>query len=274
MSKDTRIRVGWPARLSLILAAILLTPALALANTETTEQQTSTSPEASEALNELASQEGDISEFLKAVEKSGMADALTGETKYTLFAPTNDAFEADSELQALLESDDQQELVNVLRAHIVADDVDPEMAGTIGEAQTVDGGTISLTSEEDGTLKVGDASVVKSDIQQDNLRVYAIDSVLSPSVSSTVASTETAEQGAMSDTTFDELDADSDGYLSEEELQAEQALAAEQEQLDSDSDGRISRTEFAAFEPTESSESASEQEEAWPEESATDEPGP
>src|SRR5690606_28335134 len=113
MSKDTRFWATLPAKLSLALAAAMLAPAMVQANTEDTEAQSGSamqeqssstmqeqsSQQGSGALDELAQQESDLTEFVKAVEQSGLAESLTGDTQYTIFAPTNDAFESDSELK-------------------------------------------------------------------------------------------------------------------------------------------------------------------------------
>lgn len=282
MSKDTRFWATLPAGLGFAVAAAMLTPVVQ-ANTESEDpSQQQTSAESSEmqqssgALSQLAEQESDISKFVEAVEKAGMAESLTSGTQYTIFAPTNDALES-SDVKQLLESSDpqdQEELVNILRAHIVADDVDPEMAKTIGKAKTVGGGEIELTSEGE-KLQVGGNEVVKADIQQDNLRVYTIDGVLEPTASASMASSgQSGETGSMASADFDQLDQDGDGYLNEEELQAQQQLAAEQDQIDSDQDGRVSRTEFSAFEQenmpsaadpqSTTDESSSESQQNWP----------
>lgn len=266
MRKDTRFWITVPASLSLAVSAAALSPALVQANesqsdtesswqTESSSQTSSDtmSSQSSDALNQLAEQQSDISEFVKAVEKAGMTEALTGDTQYTIFAPTNDALEADSQLKELLESQDpqdRQELVNLLRSHIVADDVDAEMAKTIGKAKTVSGGEIELTAEGD-KLMVGGNEVVTADIEQGNLRVHAIDGVLEANGSPTMASSSDYSGGdsdAMAAVGFDELDRNGDGYLDEEELQNAQTLSDQQSELDQDQDGRLSRTEFAAFE--------------------------
>ena len=268
MRKDTRFWITVPASLSLAVSAAL-SPMLVQANESQSEEQSSWQSESSSQtsqdmgsqssgdLGQLAEQQSDISEFVKAVEKAGMAEALTSGTQYTIFAPTNDALESDSRLQELMESQDpqdRQELVNLLRSHIVADDVDAEMAKRIGKAKTVSGGEIELTAEGD-KLMVGGNEVLTADIQQGNLRVHAIDGVLEASGSPTMAST--GESGSdysssMAAADFDELDRNGDGYLDEEELQNAQNISEQQSQLDQDQDGRLSRTEFAAFEEMQS----------------------
>jgi uncharacterized surface protein with fasciclin (FAS1) repeats len=48
--------------------------------------------------------------------------------------------------------------------------------------------------------------------------------------------------------TFDRLDTDADGYLSQSEMAAEAGMRQARESLDMDADGRVSRSEFAAME--------------------------
>jgi uncharacterized surface protein with fasciclin (FAS1) repeats len=127
-------------------------------------------------LDALAREHENLTTFVEAVKAAGMEEALTGGTPYTVFAPTDEAFQRmDSDLD--LQGGNREEIAGLLRAHIVADDVDPDMARRIPQAMTLDGGTVEL-SEENGELKVENATVVQEDIQHDNLRIYAIDTVL------------------------------------------------------------------------------------------------
>ncbi|MFU8814752.1 MAG: fasciclin domain-containing protein [Pseudomonadales bacterium] len=133
-----------------------------------------------EQLEQLAQQHGNLNTFIQAIRDAGMGDALVGTTDYTIFAPTDEAFEqSDRSVEELLQPENREELISLLRAHIVADDVDPQMARNIGRALTIDGGTVDLQADED-RLQVGQATVVDQDIQQGNLRIYPIDQVLSP----------------------------------------------------------------------------------------------
>lgn len=130
------------------------------------------------SLDQLSDEHGDVSKFVEAVKTAGLEDALTDGTRYTIFAPNNEALEGE-DLDELMSEENREDLVALLRAHIVADDVDAEQAKTLPEARTIDGGTVELSQEDDG-LMVGDAKAMESDIELGNLRVYVIDGVLSP----------------------------------------------------------------------------------------------
>jgi uncharacterized surface protein with fasciclin (FAS1) repeats len=139
------------------------------------EQPSSTDPG---SFDELSEEHGDVSKFVEAVKAAGLEDALTDGTRYTIFAPNNEALEGE-DLDELMSQENREDLVALLRAHIVADDVDAERAKTLPEARTIDGGAVELSQEDDG-LMVGDAKALESDIELGSLRVYVIDGVLSP----------------------------------------------------------------------------------------------
>lgn len=238
------------------------------------QEQASRTTASGASLDELASQHEDLSSFVEALRTSGMADALTDGTQYTVFAPTNEAFEDRRE--ELLQPENYEELVRVLRAHIVADDVDSEQAGNIGQAQTIDGGTVELQTQ-DGELMVGDASVVDSDIQLGSLRIHSIDSLLEPQPGAsasaanhaaaqqpssqadeaqTLSSASSAQQAGGSQTTqaergraatgdypaFEEVDTNSDGELSRLELAMVEGI--DFSDADQNQDGSVSREEY------------------------------
>lgn len=131
-------------------------------------------------LDQVAEDHEELGTFVAALEQAGLAEELTGSTPYTIFAPTDEAFEAmGQDASELMQPENREQLIALLRGHIVADDVDPQMARQLTEARTIDGETIELSTEGD-KLMVGDASVVTPNIQvQDsNLRIYTIDKVL------------------------------------------------------------------------------------------------
>jgi uncharacterized surface protein with fasciclin (FAS1) repeats len=162
-----------------------------------------------EQLSQLAEEHDDISQFVEALQQVGLADALMAGTNYTVFAPTNDAFEELPNAEELMQPENREQLISTLRAHIVADDLDPERARSLGAAQTVDGGTVQIAGEGE-ELRIGEATVVNSDIEQvGNLRVYAIDQVLESNAGSSAASS--AADSEREDATTAERDASQQG---------------------------------------------------------------
>lgn len=143
-------------------------------------------------LDAIAAEHGNLSHFMAALQATGLAETLTSGIAYTVFAPTDDAF--GDEWEDLQGAENREELIELLRAHIVADDVDAERARTLGQATTVDGGVVEI-SVEDGDLMIGDAKVVDEDISSGNLRVYAIDDVLDPDASAATAAVRDRRSG-------------------------------------------------------------------------------
>ena len=132
-----------------------------------------------QALQQLASEHDDLSTFVKALQSTGLADAVA-RGEYTAFAPTNDAFkQMDKSVEEMLKPENQEQLVALLRNHLVADRVDAEQAKKLDQALTVGGGTLQL-AQSDGKLTVNGAEVKEADIRAGSLTVHSIDQVLEP----------------------------------------------------------------------------------------------
>jgi uncharacterized surface protein with fasciclin (FAS1) repeats len=144
------------------------------------QQSSSQQRQGDSQLDSVVQMHSDLGTFVEALETAGLVEELAGSTEYTIFAPTNQAFDSmRQDVSELLKPENRQDLVALLRNHIVADDVDPQMARQLQSAQTLDGDTIMISTEGD-KLMVGEASVVTPNIQVQgsNLRIYAIDKVL------------------------------------------------------------------------------------------------
>ncbi|NYF99010.1 fasciclin domain-containing protein [Janibacter cremeus] len=119
-----------------------------------------------------------LSTLVGAVKKAELASTLDSAEDITVFAPTNDAFDAmDPATLDKAMNDPKGLLSTVLTHHVVEGRLAPEdLAGThstlAGDEVTVEG------SDEDFT--VGDAQVVCGNVQTANATVYIIDGVLMP----------------------------------------------------------------------------------------------
>jgi uncharacterized surface protein with fasciclin (FAS1) repeats len=128
---------------------------------------------------DVAASNADFETLVAAVTAAGLAETLSGEGPFTVFAPTDAAFEALPEgvLDALLLPENKDALTSILTYHVVAGEV---MAAdvTAGDVPTVEGSSIAITT--DGGVKVNEATVTATDVDASNGVIHVIDSVLVP----------------------------------------------------------------------------------------------
>ncbi len=121
----------------------------------------------------------DFSTLVTAVQAAGLVDALQGPGPYTVFAPTNTAFDAlpVGALDALLA--DPEALKNVLFYHVVPGAI---MAADITDglvATTLQGDKVQFSLSGD-TVLINDAQITTADILAANGVIHSIDSVILP----------------------------------------------------------------------------------------------
>ena len=129
---------------------------------------------------DVAAANPDFSTLVAAVTEAGLAETLSGEGPYTVFAPTNAAFEAlpAGLVDALLLPENKEVLTQILTYHVVAGEV---MSTDIqpGDVATVEGEDITITTD-DGGVQVNGAKVSAADVEASNGVIHVIDEVLVP----------------------------------------------------------------------------------------------
>ena len=122
---------------------------------------------------------GDFSTLVTAVKAAGLVETLKGEGPFTVFAPTDAAFEKvpTDTLNALLA--DKAALANVLTYHVVAGNVMAADVVKLTSAVTVQGQAVSI-EVKDGKVYVDGAQVVATDIKASNGVIHVIDAVILP----------------------------------------------------------------------------------------------
>ena len=140
---------------------------------------------APETITQIVQGNEEFSTLLQAVGSAGLAETLSGDGPFTVFAPTDDAFAAlpEGTLQSLLEPDQQDQLAGILTYHVVPAEV-PASEVTSGDVETVNGANLTV-SVEDGTVTLEDgqgneALVTQTDIEASNGVIHVIDAVLLP----------------------------------------------------------------------------------------------
>lgn len=141
-----------------------------------------------------ASKADNLTTLVAAVKAAGLAETLSGEGPFTVFAPTNAAFEAlpEGTVETLLKPENKDKLKAILTYHVVPAKATSEAAmqmieddGGAHPATTVQGDEITLMTEG-GNIVVEDAqgntaTVTQADVMQSNGVVHVIDAVLMPS---------------------------------------------------------------------------------------------
>lgn len=122
---------------------------------------------------------GNFKTLTAAVGAAGLVDTLKSPGKFTVFAPTDQAFAKlpAGTVEALL--NDIPTLTNILTYHVVSGDVRAATAKTLTSAPTVNGANVNI-SVRGGNLFINDSKVVVYDIRTTNGVVHVIDTVLLP----------------------------------------------------------------------------------------------
>ena len=127
----------------------------------------------------VASNTEGFTTLVAALTAAGLVETLQGAGPFTVFAPTDAAFEAlpAGLLEKLLLPENKAVLVSILTYHVVPGMV---MAADIkaGDVATVEGSNVTLDTMSG--VKVNDATVTTADVAASNGVIHVIDSVLLP----------------------------------------------------------------------------------------------
>lgn len=147
--------------------------------TQTSQTDSMNEQEPMQNIVEVASADEQFSTLVTAIQTAGLVDTLSGDGPFTVFAPTNAAFEKlpAGTLEDLLSK--PEELKKVLTYHVVSGEVYAKDVVKLTEATTVNGKVAPVTVDGD-TVKVGNATVTKTDIKTSNGVIHVIDTVLIP----------------------------------------------------------------------------------------------
>ncbi len=142
---------------------------------------------------ENASQSKDHTTLVAAVKAAGLVETLQSEGPFTVFAPTNAAFEKlpAGTVETLLKPENKEKLQAVLTYHVIAGDF--KAKDVVAAIKNADGKATFETVQgvklyammENGKVKLKDASgnvatVTQADVNQSNGVVHVIDTVILP----------------------------------------------------------------------------------------------
>lgn len=135
----------------------------------------------------------DHTTLVAAVKAAGLVDVLMSEGPFTVFAPTNMAFDnlPKGTVETLLKPENKEQLQTILKYHVVsgkwnAMDIAKLIKEGKGKAQikTVSGGTLTAWTKGDAVYVTDEngasAQVTIADVNQSNGVIHVIDAVLLP----------------------------------------------------------------------------------------------
>jgi uncharacterized surface protein with fasciclin (FAS1) repeats len=196
-------KTGLAAALSLALSstALVLAAPVALASMdgakaatdETTVEVGGAPMYPSKNIIENAVNSKDHTTLVAAVKAAGLVETLSGPGPFTVFAPTNAAFEKlpAGTVETLVKPESKETLTKILTYHVVAGKVS---AADLTAAIEAGGGKASLPTVEGGTLTAaivdgkvvltdaagGTSTVTIADVNQSNGVIHVVDTVLMP----------------------------------------------------------------------------------------------
>ena len=150
-------------------------------------------PAESGTVVEVAQGNPEFSTLVEAVTAADLAGTLNGAGPFTVFAPTNAAFDKipEADLQALLQPEQREALQGVLTYHVVPGRI---MAADIASQAEAGGGEVELTTVEGGVLTLSESNgqwvitdengntstIAMADVAASNGVIHAIDTVVMP----------------------------------------------------------------------------------------------
>jgi transforming growth factor-beta-induced protein len=130
---------------------------------------------------------GTFSTLVAALQKAGLVDTFNGSQQFTVFAPTNDAFDAAAAALLgagktgldLVNALDVATLTAVLKYHVAQGDRTAQAVLSSGQVRMLDGNFAPVTVAN-GEAFIAGAKILKTDITASNGIIHVIGSVMLP----------------------------------------------------------------------------------------------
>lgn len=136
---------------------------------------------AAKTIVDVASENENFTTLTALLIKADLAGALASDGPFTVFAPTNAAFDKlpDGTIDMLLQPENKAKLQSVLKYHVLSGQVlSTDLAGKQLSAETLQGGDIHVDATSG--VQINNATVVAADLTTGNGVIHVIDTVLLP----------------------------------------------------------------------------------------------
>lgn len=132
-------------------------------------------------LTETIASKESFSQFSSAVEKAGLQEFLNEKGTFTIFVPSDDAFDKlpQDKRDALLEPENKNALKLFLASHIISGRFNEELVSVHPMLKSLNGGYLKI-SKDGNDLRVNGTRINQTDILSGNGVIHVIDEVLMP----------------------------------------------------------------------------------------------
>ncbi len=129
---------------------------------------------------QIAQANPNFSTLVTALQAAGLVETLSGAGPYTVFAPTNAAFDAlpPGTLNSLLAN--RTALISVLTYHVSPGNYLATDVASMSSLPTVQGQPLAVTVPPGGGVRVDGANIIQTDIRASNGVIHVIDAVMIP----------------------------------------------------------------------------------------------
>ena len=123
----------------------------------------------------------EVTTLVAAVKAAGLVETLKGQGPFTVFAPTNAAFEKlpKGTVEDLLKPENKEKLKSILLYHVHAGDAIKAADVKTMSLSTANGKPLMVKKGEDGVM-INNAKVIKTDVPAKNGVIHWVDTVILP----------------------------------------------------------------------------------------------
>jgi transforming growth factor-beta-induced protein len=118
-----------------------------------------------------------------AIKAAGLVETLQGTGPFTVFAPTDAAFsEIQADVDMLLKPENKEQLIKVLKCHVVSGKLLAKDLKDGLTLTTLDGEKLNVSLMSDGRFMVGDVHITTPDVVTSNGVIHIVDKVILPKI--------------------------------------------------------------------------------------------
>lgn len=135
---------------------------------------------------QVAGDAGSFTILAKAIQAAGLTDALKSKGPFTVFAPTDEAFQKlpAGTIESLLKPENKEKLASILKFHVIPGAAYADQVVKLTESgKTLQGQTFQI-KVKNGSVTIGNsaamARVTATDIEASNGVIHVVDTVLMP----------------------------------------------------------------------------------------------